>query len=45
MARRIGERMVGFDHVRRATVVVHKPNAARRLGIDGAAAAVTIDAG
>jgi dihydroneopterin aldolase len=45
MARRIGERMVGFAHVRRATVVVHKPNAARRLGIDGAAAAVTIDAG
>jgi len=44
MARRIAERLVGFDHVVRATVVVHKPNAARRLGIDGAAAAVTVDA-
>lgn len=45
MARRIGERVVAFEHVLRATVVVHKPNAARRLGIDGAAAAVTVDAG
>ena len=44
MARRIAERLVAFEHVRQATVVVHKPNAARRLGIDGAAAAVTVDA-
>jgi hypothetical protein len=27
--------------VRRATVLVHKPNAATRLGIDGVATAVT----
>jgi len=44
IARTIAERMVAFDHVTRATVVVHKPNAARRLGIDGAAAAATVDA-
>jgi dihydroneopterin aldolase len=42
MARAIAERVLTFDHVTRATVVVHKPNAARRLGIDGAAAAVTV---
>ena len=29
-------------HVARVTAVVHKPNAARRLGIDGVAAAVTV---
>jgi dihydroneopterin aldolase len=45
MARTIAERLVGFDHVTKATVVVHKPNAARRLGIDGAAAAATVEAG
>jgi dihydroneopterin aldolase len=44
MARRIAERLLSFDHVTKATVVVHKPNAARRLGIDGAAAAVTVEA-
>ena len=44
MATRIAERLVAFDHVTKATVVVHKPNAARRLGIDGAAAAVTVEA-
>ena len=43
MATRIAERLVAFDHVAKATVVVHKPNAARRLGIDGAAAAVTVE--
>jgi dihydroneopterin aldolase len=43
MARRIAEAMLAAEHVTRATVVVHKPNAARRLGIDGAAAAVTIE--
>jgi dihydroneopterin aldolase len=43
MATRIAERLVAFDHVTKATVVVHKPNAARRLGIDGAAAAVTVE--
>jgi len=44
MATRVAERLVAFDHVTKATVVVHKPNAARRLGIDGAAAAVTAEA-
>ena len=44
MATRVAERLVAFDHVTKATVVVHKPNAARRLGIDGAAAAVTVEA-
>jgi hypothetical protein len=29
----------------RATVVVHKPNAATRLGIDGVAAAITLPEG
>lgn len=43
MARHIAERLLTFDHVTKATVVVHKPNAARRLGIDGAAAAVTVE--
>ena len=43
MARRIASELLVFDHVTRATVVVHKPNAARRLGIDGAAAAVTLE--
>lgn len=43
MAHAIAERLLAFDHVTKATVVVHKPNAARRLGIDGAAAAVTVE--
>ena len=42
MARDVAERALAFDHVRRVTAVVHKPNAARRLGIDGVAAAVTL---
>jgi dihydroneopterin aldolase len=41
MAADIAEACLGFDRVRSATVVVHKPNAATRLGIDGVAAAVT----
>jgi dihydroneopterin aldolase len=41
MAASIAETCLGFDRVVRATVVVHKPNAATRLGIDGVAAAVT----
>jgi dihydroneopterin aldolase len=45
MARAIADRLLTFDHVVAATVVVHKPNAARRLGIDGAAAAVTVERG
>jgi hypothetical protein len=35
-----GQRLT-FERVLRASVVVHKPNAASRLGIDGVAAAVT----
>jgi dihydroneopterin aldolase len=42
MARDVAERALAFDHVMRVTAVVHKPNAARRLGIDGVAAAVTL---
>jgi dihydroneopterin aldolase len=30
-----------LDHITRATAVVHKPNAARSIGIDGVAAAAT----
>jgi dihydroneopterin aldolase len=41
MADAIAEECLGFDGVTRATAVVHKPNAATRLGIDGVAAAVT----
>lgn len=42
MAEAIARTCVGLDRVVRATVVVHKPNAAIRLGIDGVAAAVTL---
>ena len=42
MARDVAERVLAFDHVHTVTVVVHKPNAARRLGIDGVAAAVSL---
>ena len=41
MAALIADACLTFDGVARATVVVHKPNAATRLGIDGVAAAVT----
>jgi dihydroneopterin aldolase len=34
-----------FERVLRATVVIHKPNAASRLGIQGVAAAVTLPEG
>jgi len=34
-----------FERVLRATVVIHKPNAAARLGIQGVAAAVTLPEG
>jgi dihydroneopterin aldolase len=42
MAEAIAQACLGFDRVMRATAVVHKPNAASRLGIDGVAAAVTL---
>lgn len=41
MAAEIAQAVLAFDHVREATAVVHKPNAAARLGIDGVAAAAT----
>jgi 7,8-dihydroneopterin aldolase/epimerase/oxygenase len=41
MAGAIADTCVAFVPIARATVVVHKPNAATRLGIDGVAAAVT----
>ena len=41
MAAEIADACLAFPAVRRATVVIHKPNAATRLGIDGVAAAVT----
>jgi dihydroneopterin aldolase len=45
MASDIADACLGFEPVRSATVVVHKPHAATRLGIDGVAAAVTRPAG
>jgi dihydroneopterin aldolase len=41
MAASIADACLSLDGVTRATAVVHKPNAASRLGIDGVAAAVT----
>jgi dihydroneopterin aldolase len=41
MARAIAEVVAGMPHVTTATAVVHKPNAAERLAIDGVAAAAT----
>ena len=41
MAAAIAEDVLRIDRIERVTAVVHKPNAAGRLGIDGVAAAVT----
>ena len=41
MAAEIAEACLAFPAIHRATVLVHKPNAATRLGIDGVATAVT----
>ncbi len=41
MAAAIAEEILALDRVTRVTAVVHKPNAAGRLGIDGVAAAAT----
>jgi dihydroneopterin aldolase len=41
MAEAIATECLTFERVLRASVIVHKPNAASRLGIDGVAAAVT----
>jgi dihydroneopterin aldolase len=45
MAEAIAQACLGCDRVMRATAVVHKPNAASRLEIDGVAAAVTLPEG
>jgi dihydroneopterin aldolase len=45
MAEEVAHVCLGVDRVMRATVVVHKPNAASRLRIDGVAAAVTLPEG
>ena len=37
LAEAVARECLGFDRVMRATVVVHKPNAAERLGIDSVA--------
>jgi dihydroneopterin aldolase len=42
MAEAVARACLDVDRVVRATVVVHKPNAATRLRIDGVAAAVTL---
>ncbi len=41
MAAAIADEILALDRVVRVTAVVHKPNAAGRLGIDGVAAAAT----
>lgn len=41
MAAAIADDLLKLDHVARVTAVVHKPNAAGRLSIDGVAAAAT----
>lgn len=43
MARAVAGAVLQADHVRAVTAVVHKPNAARRLEIDGVASAVTLE--
>ena len=43
MANDVAGAVLGLDHVTRVTAVVHKPNAARRLEIDGVASAVTLE--
>jgi dihydroneopterin aldolase len=42
MAEAIARECLTFERVLRATVIVHKPNAASHLGIQGVAAAVTL---
>ena len=41
LAAAVADACLTYERVVRASVVVHKPNAAGRLGIDGVAAAVT----
>ena len=41
LATAVAAAVLKMDHVTRATAVVHKPNAAASIGIDGVAAAAT----
>ena len=41
MAQAVAELVLTMPHVTRVTALVHKPNAAERLGIDGVTAAAT----
>ena len=41
MAQAVADEVLAFEHVRTVTALVHKPNAARRLEIDGVTAAAT----
>lgn len=45
MAAAIADEILAIDRVRRVTAVVHKPNAATSLGIDGVAAGATAPRG
>jgi dihydroneopterin aldolase len=45
VAAEIADAVLAVDPIVRVTAVVHKPNAATRLGVDGVAAAVTAPAG
>ena len=45
MAAAIANEVFAIDRISHATALVHKPNAADRLGIDGVAAAFTASAG
>jgi len=45
LAEAIAGACLTFERVSRVTVIVHKPNAAGRLGIDGVAAAATLPEG
>ena len=45
MAEAVARECLTFERVLRATVIVHKPNAASRLGVQGVAAAVTLPEG
>jgi len=42
MAQAVARECLTFDRIVSATVIVHKPDAAMRLGIQGVAAAVTL---
>jgi 7,8-dihydroneopterin aldolase/epimerase/oxygenase len=45
VAAEIADAVLAVERIERVTAVVHKPNAATRLGVDGVAAAATAPAG